>query len=268
MSGYIPPGATPIGNLGLYKFADGNVGTPYGGGLASGPPIVPAAGNVQQTPTRGTEPSGTPQDVTQQSSKAPSKDTRVRLSALDPSIFSGILAPLKETGGMMFPYTPQIAYTQSVTYMDVQLVHSNTDYPAYTRTPSLSVTLNGKFSVQSQVEGRYALACLHFLRAVSKSHFGETDTNAGLPPPILVLDGYGQYLFKRLRVILKSHNWQFDENIDTVTIALEKGLVRLPALFSIGCELMVVQTPTRMRTQFNFAKFASGQLMEQQEGWI
>jgi hypothetical protein len=36
----------------------------------------------------------------------------------------------------------------------------------------------------------------------------------------------------------------------------------------VSCELTVVQTPTRMRTKFNFGQFASGQLMEQQEGWI
>lgn len=264
---------------GLIIKPDGSVGLPpfpFGR-----PRTVPAAGDVQRTPTDGNQVSGSPQDPRQQAPALPTKDTRIRLTALKPDIFTGILAPLQQTGGMLFPYTPQIAYSQSVTYMDVQLTHSNTDYPAYTRTPSLSITLNGKFTVQSQTEGRYALACLHFLRAVSKSHFGETDNDAGLPPPILVLDGYGVYLFNRLRVILKSHSWQFDENVDTIPIALDKGAVsvsnprgggggiaRLPALFSISCELTVVQTPTRMRTQFNFAQFASGQLMERQEGWI
>lgn len=224
--------------------------------------------NVQQTPTAGTAVAGPPQSPATPPAAAPSKDMRVRLSALDPSIFTGILAPLKNTGGMLFPYTPQISYNQSVSYADISLVHSNTDYAAYTRTPSLTVSISGKLTVQSQLEGKYALACLHFLRAASKSHFGENDTNAGLPPPILTLDGYGTYMFKRLRVILKSHSWTFDENIDTIAVNAGKGLVRLPALFTVSCELTVVQTPTRMRTKFNFGQFASGQLMEQQEGWI
>ena len=223
---------------------------------------------VQQTPLTGNQVSGSPQNLSSQAPAAPSRDMRLRLSALDTSIFSGILAPLQSTGGMLWPYTPQIQFSQSVNYMDVQLVHSNTDYPAYTRTPSVSLTINGKFTVQSQSEGRYALACLHFLRAASKSHFGESDSNAGLPPPILTLDGYGIYMFRRLRVVIKTHSWSFDENIDTITIAAGRGLVRLPALFSMSCELTVVQTPARMRQQFSFAQFASGQLMESQEGWI
>ena len=239
------------------------------------PPIPPAnpppsnvQGQAQQTPTAGTQTSSSPQSPTASIPSSPNVDFRIRLASLDTSIYTGILVPLSSTSGLMFPYTPQIAFSQSVNYMDLQLVHSNTDYPAYTRTPSATISITGKFTVQSQAEGQYALACVHFLRAVSKMHFGETDTQAGLPPPVLTLNGYGKYMFNAVRVILKSHSWTFDDQIDMVNIAVASGLVRLPALFSLSCELTVVQTPQRMRTQFNFNQFASGQLMQQQEGWI
>lgn len=201
------------------------------------------------------------------------KDIRVRLAALNPgdvySEQSGILAPLSQTQGMLFPYTPQIGFSQSVSYADLQLVHSNTDYMAYTRTPSVSITIAGKFTVQNQAEGKYALACLHFLRTVSKSYFGKLDgPKAGLPPPILLLNGYGSYMFNDLRVILKNHSWTFDENTDGINIVFTKGIARLPSLFTISCELTVVQTPKRMREQFSFTKFASGALMEKESGWI
>ena len=237
------------------------------------PPTTPAPpsnvqGQPQQTPTAGTQPSGSPQSPTAQTPSSPNTDFRIRLASLDTSIYAGILAPLSSTGGLMYPYTPQIAFSQSVNYQDLQLVHSNTDYPAYTRTPSVTVSITGKFTVQSQIEGQYALACVHFLRAVSKMHFGETDANAGLPPPVLTLNGYGKYMFNAVRVVLKSHSWTFDDQIDMIAISVGSGLVRLPALFSLSCELTVVQTPQRMRTQFNFNQFASGALMQQQEGWI
>src|ERR1035437_7196632 len=110
-------------------------------------------------------------------------DSRIRLAAYNPDQVYGnspILPPIKNTNGMMFPYTPTITYSQQVNYMDIALTHSNTDYQAYTRTPSTKISLNGKFTVQSQKEGLYALAAIHFLRTASKSHFGEKDPVADL----------------------------------------------------------------------------------------
>lgn len=173
----------------------------------------------------------------------------------------------QQVNGVIFPYTPQISYSQAVSYADLQLVHSNTDYPAYTRTPSVTVSVTAKFTVQNQREGQYALAALHFLRTTSKSHFGENDVTPGLPPPILQLSGYGTYMFNKLRVILKNHSWAFDDTVDFTSVSIGSTVVRLPVLFSVQCELMVVQTPQRMRQQFSFQDFASGKLMSQ-GGWI
>ena len=243
--------------------------------------------------------------LTQPANPAASEDMRVRLAPLYPADViqaGGLLAPLITTNNsMIFPYTPTINFTQAVNYMDLQLVHSNTDYAAYTRTPSVTISISGKFTVQNQAEGVYALACLHFLRTVSKMYFGENDQQAGLPPPVLVFSGYGNYMFgtggtQGLRVVLKNHNWSFDDSVDSVSIsvpatpsmqpaeggipmALQQGVVnpsnggagtaRLPALFTLSCELMVIQTPQRMRKEFSFAKFASGALMQSgNTGWI
>jgi hypothetical protein len=208
---------------------------------------------------------------------------RVRIAALSPNDVygpggpnnGGILGILAETGGLVFPYSPQIGFSQAVTYSDLQLVHSDTDYNAYTRTPSVSITVAGKFTVQNAREGRYAMAAIHFFRTVSKSYFGETDAangKAGLPPPVLLFSGYGPYMFQSVRVILKSHSWAYDEGMDTVTVkittATDKAgkLVRLPAMFTIQCELMVIQTPQRMRTKFSFDAFAKGDLLS--DGWL
>ena len=211
-------------------------------------------------------------------------ELRVRLSALHPddvlshgsqgdrngtqSSPNEIFRPLVPFKGVLFPYTPAITFTQAVNYMDLQLVHSNTDYAAYTRTPSVTIGINAKFTVQNQTEGLYALACLHFFRTVSKSYFGKLDGDkAGLPPPVLLLDGYGTYIFNQLRVILKNHSWTFDDSADGIVVKGPEGFARIPALFSVSCELVVVQTPQRMREEFSFDKFASGELM-QSGGWI
>jgi hypothetical protein len=235
---------------------------------------------AQSTPSAALTPPVTTGALTAGSTAQQTKEMRITLSPLSPKdVFQpGIMNVLSTgIGGILFPYTPSIAFSQAVNYMDLQLVHSNTDYPAYTRTPSVSISITGKFTVQSQQEGIYALACLHFLRVVSKCYFGETDAKsgkAGLPPPILVLNGYGNYMFNRLRVVLKNHSWSFDDSVDSVTINIPSGgagaggYARLPAMFSVTCELMVVQTPQRMRQQFSFDAFASGALMQSGVGWI
>ena len=202
-----------------------------------------------------------------------STDDRVRLTALNPAdvyVNSAIMKILNETNGVIFPYTPTITFTQAVNYMDLQLVHSNTDYAAYTRTPSVSLSVSGKFTVQNSREGEYVLACLHFLRTVSKSFFGQTDPErAGLPPPVLVFSGYGNCMFNKLNVILKSHSYTFDDSVDMVKVNVSSGTAKLPAMFTVQCDLTVVQTPARMREQFNFKKFASGELLSSTAGgWI
>ncbi len=208
---------------------------------------------------------------------ASSPDTRVRLSALHPQdvyASSPLMSILNDTNGMLFPYTPAITLSQSVDYMDFAMVQSNTNYQAYTRTPSVHITINGKFTIQNQREGIYAIAAIHFLRTVSKSHFGENDPQAGLPPPVLLLSGYGNYMFgmsgpsNGLRVILTSHSWAYDENVDTIPVSINNGIARLPALFTIQCEVVVIQTPNRMLNTFTFQDFASGKLMQGSNGWI
>lgn len=210
-------------------------------------------------------------------------DFRARLKPLYPSDIygpanAGIMTTLNETNGVIFPYTPTISFSQAVNYADLSLVHSNTDYPAYVRTPSVTLSVSGKFTVQNEREGIYALAVIHFLRTVSKSYFGEIDAaagKAGLPPPILEFSAYGAYMYNNLRCILKSHAWSYDETMDTIVVPVPAmngnpaASVRLPPLFTIQMELQVVQTPTRMRENFSFDAFASGKLMGRPDGgWI
>ena len=237
----------------------------------------PGLGAGLQTPSDaeaalGLPSASTPKPPPAQAQPVPGdSEIRIKLSPLHPAdVFQGgVINALKDIGGIMFPYTPTINFSQQVNYMDLQLVHSNTDYAAYTRTPSVTITITGKFTVQNQAEGVYALGCLHFLRTVSKSYFGKLDGNkAGLPPPILLLNGYGNHMFNQLRVILKSHSWSFDDQIDGIVILTQGGVARLPALFNVTCELTIVQTPQRMREQFSFDKFASGALMQPGLGWI
>ena len=168
----------------------------------------------------------------------------------------------------MFPYTPTVSFTQGVNYTDMSLVHTNGDIQAYQRTPSVTIQIQGKFTVQNQPEAEYALAAIHFCRTVSKSYFGVQDgANAGLPPPMLLLDGYGTYMFNKLKCIMETHSWSFDEQMDMVPFRVAGGTVRLPPMFTLSISVKVQNTPFEMRTRFSLDKFRTGELMRG-GGWI
>lgn len=131
---------------------------------------------------------------------------------------NGLLNPLKETGGLVWPYTPTIQYSSEVDYQSIQTVHANQDFHVYSKTPAVTLTVEGDFTVQNQKEGQYALAAIHFLRTMSKMNFGENDPLAGTPPPVLLFNAYGQFVFHNLPVIVKGFNIAFGNDVDYVQV--------------------------------------------------
>lgn len=222
--------------------------------------------NGTQNSTQATATGGAPSA----SYGATTNDDRVRIAYLSgyANPYPGILAPLQNTQGMMFPYSPSIQISQEVDYGNMQMTHSNTNYFYYSRTPNAQITLAGKFTVQNQTEGQYAIAAIQFLRSVSKMNFGEKDSNAGLPPPILTLTGYGAYMFNQTRVFVKTHSYNYDENMDTVKVNLSSGAVRLPAMFTLNVTLVTQPTVQMMRTQFNLDDYRSGALLSSGTGFF
>lgn len=133
---------------------------------------------------------------------------------------NGLLQPLRQTNGMAWPYQPTITWNQTVTYSQMELVHTNQDIMAYVATPTPKFSVSGDFSVQNQQEGIYSLASIHFLRTVTKMYFGSTDPNAGTPPPVLLFDAYGQYMFNQLPVIVTSFSVTLPQDVDYVPVDL------------------------------------------------
>ena len=183
--------------------------------------------------------------------------------------YPGIQAPLSQTSGLMFPYTPQIQITQQVDYGKQDFVHSNWNYYYYSRTPNAEISISGKFTVQNQTEGAYAIAAIQFLRGVSKMNFGQNDQQKGLPPPMLQLSGYGDYMFNKVRVFVKTHSYTFDENMDTVVVSVNGGgKVRLPAVFTLSVTLVTQPTVKMMRTAFSLDDYRSGALLQKGAGFF
>jgi hypothetical protein len=196
-----------------------------------------------------------------------------------------LLSPLRGTYGMVWPYQPSVSYSQEVSYTDVPMTHTNQEFYAYTRTNAVKLTVEGEFTVQNQEEGRYVLACLHYLRTVTKMYFGQ-GANLGTPPPVLLFDAFGKYMFNKLPVIVTNFTANMPKDVDYVPVDLKKlgastlpnlsqigqqgntadGFVWLPALFTISVSLTVQNTPATLR-KFELDKFRSGSLLKN-GGWI
>lgn len=130
-----------------------------------------------------------------------------------------LLSPLRSHGGILFPYTPVMTMSQNVEYIQYKPVHSIQDFYGYARTPSVTFNVSAPFTVQNIDEGRYALACIHFLRVITKMYFGiSSGNNAGSPPPVLTFNAYGNYMFNNLPVVLTEFSFDFTQDVDYVEV--------------------------------------------------
>ena len=232
----------------------------------------------------------------------PTDPRRVRLGpkvgAVDQILGTyGLLQPLRATNGLVWPYQPTINWTQGINYSSQEMLHTNQEFKSYTRSSAATFSVDGMFSIQNQTDGLYSLACIHFLRTVSKMAFGASQ-NPGTPPPVLQFSAYGTMMFNKLPVILERFAVSLPNDVDYVPIDLANvswddstsstdrtpslnqdlnsiqtllrggtnltssaGYVWLPSVFNISVDLTVQNTPNRLR-QFDLDQFRTGSLLK------
>jgi len=149
-------------------------------------------------------------------------DWRVRLRLAPQSDYlynapdPGILAPLKQTDGIIFPYTPQITQSYSARYSAYDLPHSNYRGYFYGGSHQDQLVVTAKFTAQDSKEAKYLLACMHFLRSCTKMFYGQ-DAQRGTPPPLVFLSGYGEYQFNEHPCVVKDLNLVLPDNVDYIS---------------------------------------------------
>tara|TARA_B100000212_G_C27304471_1_gene502986 strand:- start:119 stop:1045 length:927 start_codon:yes stop_codon:yes gene_type:complete len=151
------------------------------------------------------------------------KDWRVSLSLPGNVTFenSKLLNPLTHTGmRMVFPYTPTIILSHTANYNQIQPIHNNYPFFAYQNSQVDQLVITGQFYNQNSIEARYWIACLHYLRSVTKMEYGLGSTNPGAPPPIVKLNGYGEYVFKDTPVIVTNFTVDMPNEVDYVATGI------------------------------------------------
>jgi hypothetical protein len=127
----------------------------------------------------------------------------------------GILAPLAKTDGVIFPYTPSIETSYLAKYQMADLVHSNYRGYFYQNSYVDAINIRGTFTAQDTSEAQYLLAVIHFFRSVTKMFYGK-DQQAGTPPPLVYLSGYGQYQFNNHPCLISSFNYSLPNDVDYI----------------------------------------------------
>lgn len=208
-----------------------------------------------------------------------------------------LLTMLRATNGLVWNYTPIITEQRTVNYETEQPVHTNSGYNAYKSTGNTLISIQGSFYSNTPMEALYTLACMHFIRSVSLMDFGRLAADSqnpnyavvGAPPPILLLSGYGRYIYNDIPVILKSYSFNYGDDVQYIQVPIDsssstysysdsatraffetirttgsqnaQNAVWVPQKMSIAIQLEEQPTPNYMSSTFNLNAFKRGDLM-------
>ena len=169
---------------------------------------------------------------TQQAQEPSTDDWRVRLSLAPGATYlykdrkNALLAPLRNTGGVIFPYTPTIAVTYQANYEATEPVHSNYKIQQYKNSSVDNITITCDFTAQDTYEANYMLAVIHFFRSATKMFYGQDENPlAGTPPPLCFLYGLGAYQFDKHPLVIQNFTYTLPNDVDYI----RAGITSSPA---------------------------------------
>lgn len=134
--------------------------------------------------------------------------------------YGGILAPLGSTGGVIFPYTPQIQVTYAAQYDATPLTHSNYKVHMYSASSVENIMVTGDFTAQDGSEAAYLLAVIHFFKSVTKMYYGAGGSAPlGTPPPLCYLSGLGEYQFNKSPMAVTNFMLNLPSDVDYIPVS-------------------------------------------------
>ena len=128
----------------------------------------------------------------------------------------GILEPLSVSDGVVFPYTPKINTSYSATYSATDLTHSNYKGYFYQGSSVGDVKISATFTAQDTFEANYLLAVIHFFRSVTKMFYGQDQQYRGAPPPLVFLQGLGEYQFNLHPCVVSQFDYVLPDDVDYI----------------------------------------------------
>jgi hypothetical protein len=207
---------------------EGAVGTAAGaanpfnaGAGATSNPFGGNSSNANANPTQKKNVAANPSTEADRKSKA---DWRVRLTLAPGAnyLYRGaaaedILYPLKQTDGIIFPYTPTINIGYSANYDPIELTHNNFKIYQYRSSSVNEINISAEFTAQDTQEANYLIAVIHFFKTVTKMFYGQDQhPKAGTPPPLCYLSGFGAYQFDNHPLVISNFAYALPNDVDYI----------------------------------------------------
>ena len=196
-------------------------------------------------------------------------DWRVRIEVPTPYRSSPVLAPLMETNNsMVFPFTPTIMLNHTADYSQLDPVHTNYPFPIYEKSYVNDIMISGDFFVETPDDAAYWVATVHFLRSITKMYYGQT-SNAGAPPPLCRLYGYGEYVFNSVPVVVSNFTMDMPADVDYIKTTVPGASAE--SWVPVKSVAQVTLKPTYSRDtvrQFSMDNFINGGYILDDKGFI
>ena len=156
---------------------------------------------------------------------AAENDWKVKVTAplAGPFDFStGPMSALSEANGVVFPFTPNIAVTHNASYGSLTPTHSNFPSYFYNNSEVGAISISADFTAQTEDQARYVLGMIWFFRSATKMFYG--GPNSGNPPPIVYIDGYGDYYLPHVSCVVTNFTHTMPSNTDYIECTVQPGL--------------------------------------------
>jgi len=184
-------------------------------------------------------------------------DWRVKISCAWEVFNSPLFQPLKNTGGVVWPYLPNISITSKANYTNPDNVHSIYPFQAYKNSQIDDITISGEFTCENETEAAYWVAATVFFKTATKMFFG-SGPNAGSPPIICFLTGYGSSVFDKVPVVIKSFTVELKDDVNYIRYTPSNTWV--PVVSNISVTVSPIYNRSRLR-QFSLTQYASGKMV-------
>ena len=172
---------------------------------------------------------------------------------------SQMFAPLRNLGGVLFPYTPTIQVGHKASYDAMTLVHTNYVTPAYQHSSIDNIGIQGTFTANYPAEAEYMVAMLQFFRSVTKMFYGQ-DQLAGTPPPVLYLDAHGPYAFDHIPVVITSFDYTMPNDVDYISCRILGQKQKVPTSLNVSLSMIPTYSRNKISNEFGLEAFSKGYL--------
>jgi hypothetical protein len=185
-------------------------------------------------------------------------DWRVRLNANWTLFDSPLFSLLENTGGVVWPYLPNITVSTKANYNLVETTHSNYPTQGYKNSVVEDISIVGEFTCETETDAAYWIAATTFFKTATKMFFGQ-GANAGNPPIICNLSGYGSSVFDSIPVVVKSFSVDLKDDTNYIQCNTFGTNTWVPVVSTISVTVSPVYNRANLR-KFSLADYAKGKV--------